>query len=61
MTPDRLTKLDVLLYALEGACTYRGIHSGALSDAEAEQVDADIAERQRRVTLAKLAPTHKEA
>ena len=55
----RLAHLDVLQYALEGACMRRGLYSGAMSDAEEEQIDADIAELQRRIKLAELAQARK--
>ena len=36
----RLSKLDLLEYALSGAVTERGLQSGNMSDSEEEQLDA---------------------
>ena len=55
----KLSKLDVLKYALDGACNYRGLYSSAMSDAEEIEVDADIAELKRRIKLVKIAEVRK--
>ncbi len=51
----RLSKLDLLEYALSGAVTERGLQSGNMSDSEEEQLDADIAEIEKRIKLVKYA------
>ena len=51
----RLSKLDLLEYALSGAVTERGVQSGNMSDSEEEQLDADIAEIEKRIKLVKYA------
>lgn len=39
---SRPSRLEILKYALEGARTERGVWSGAMGEAEEEQLDADI-------------------
>lgn len=50
-TRHRLSKLDLLDYALSGAVTERGLQLGNMTDKEEEQLDADIAEIERRIKL----------
>ena len=54
-----LSKLEVLQYALDGACTHRGLYMGAMDEEEEELVDKDIKELQRRVKLTKIAEERK--
>lgn len=49
----KLTKLDILEYALEGAVTRRGVVSGLMTEAEEDQLDKDIAELERRIAAEK--------
>lgn len=51
-TRYKLSKLDLLRYALDGARTYRGLYSGALTEREEYELDADIGEIKRRIKLA---------
>ena len=51
----RLSKLDLLEYALSGAVTERGLQSGNMTDSEEERLDADIAEIEKRIKLVKWA------
>jgi hypothetical protein len=54
----RLSRLDILEYALAGARTERGIYSGLMSEEEEGQLDEDIAEIERRIarTNRRMAP-----
>ena len=54
-----LSRMEVLQYALEGACTRRGIWSGAMDDYEEQELEDDIKELSRRIKLAKLAEERK--
>lgn len=48
----RLSKLDLLGYALRGACFDRGISAtDSMTDEEAEMLDKDIAEIERRIKI----------
>lgn len=51
----KLSKLELLEYALSGAVTERGLQSGNMTDSEEEHLDSDIAEIKRRIKLVKLA------
>lgn len=55
----RLSKLDLLQYALSGATTERGIFSGDMTEEEEDQLDRDIKEIERRIKLVKLAEDKK--
>jgi len=57
----KLSKLEILEYALDGACTERGLYSGAMSDEEEAHLDKVIAELQRRIHLVKVAEARKPA
>lgn len=59
-TLRKLTNLDVLEYALDGACNYRGLHSGALAELESAQIDADIKNLEMRVKLARQSAAMKD-
>jgi len=48
----RIPRLEVLHYALEGACTRRGVWSGAMDEDSAEELDKDIEELKRRIAAA---------
>lgn len=45
----RVSRLDILEYALEGAVTRRGVGSGHLSEEHMEKLAKDIAELERRI------------
>lgn len=47
----KLSKIGLLVYALTGALTIRGLNSGRLTGQEEDQLDADIAEIERRIKL----------
>jgi hypothetical protein len=51
----KLSKLELLEYALEGVITRRGTQSGSLTETEKDLLDSDIAEIKRRIKLVKLA------
>ena len=51
----KLSKLDLLEYALSGAVTERGLQSGNMTDSEEEHLNSDIAEIEKRIKLVKLA------
>lgn len=51
----KLSKMDLLEYALSGAINERGLWSGAMSEEEEEHLDSDIAEIEKRIKLVKLA------
>jgi hypothetical protein len=59
MKKHTLSKLEVLQYALEGACIRCGIYTGALSDSELAALQQDIAELQRRLKLVRIANQRK--
>lgn len=59
-TKHRLSKLDLLGYAHDGAVTQRGINSGSMSDEEADDLDRDIAEIERRIKLIEIANAQKQ-
>ena len=56
----RLSKLDLLEYALSGAVTERGLQSGNMTDSEEERLDAVIAEIEKRIKLVKWAEMRSE-
>ncbi len=60
MTRHKLPKLDLLDYALDGAVTRRGIGSGQMTDDEADDLDRDIAEIERRIKLVLIYAYRKE-
>ena len=45
----RLSRADILAYALEGALTRRGVMSGNLTDKEEDLLDKDIKEIELRI------------
>ena len=49
----RLSKVDVLKFALEGAVTRRGVQLGNMDEEEEEDLDKDIAELEKRLAKAK--------
>lgn len=51
----RLSKVDVLKFALEGAVTRRGVQMGSMDEEEEEELDKDIAELEKRLAKAKEA------
>lgn len=51
----RLSKLDLLEYALSGAVTERGLRSGGMDEEDEELLDKDIAEIEKRIKLVKWA------
>jgi hypothetical protein len=59
MARHRLSKADLLYYALDGARTVRGLYSGALTGEEERELDKDIAEIERRIKLVELAEERK--
>lgn len=48
----RVDKVQMLMYALEGAYTIRGVQSGNLSEREEDQLNADIEEIKVRLARA---------
>ena len=50
----KLSKLDLLEYALSGAVTERGLQSGNMTDSEEEHLNSNIAEIEKRIKLIKL-------
>ncbi len=60
MSKIRLTKLEILEYALEGAQTYRGLYSGQMDEEEEEQVDFDISSLQSKIERLKALEAKKE-
>lgn len=60
MTRHQLSKLDLLGYALMGACVTRNRWSDGLNDRETEKLHKDIAEIERRIKLVKAAEQRAE-
>jgi hypothetical protein len=56
----KLSKHDLLEYALEGALTRRGTQSGNMSWEYEDQLDRDIVEIERRIKLVDIAEARKE-
>lgn len=59
MNRHRLSKADLLQYALSGAVTERGLWSGAMTDEQADDLNKDIAEIERRIRLVEIAERRK--
>lgn len=58
---ERLSKLDVLRYALDGARTRRGLLCNFPDDSEeADELEADAKEIERRIKLVLIAQQRKE-
>ncbi len=55
----KLSKLDLLDYALDGAVTRRGIGSGRMTEDEADDLNRDIAEIERRIKIVLIATYRK--
>jgi hypothetical protein len=49
----RLTRPDLLDYALEGLITYRGVNSGRLDDDELDELEAHEKQIRQRIALIK--------
>lgn len=60
MAKHKLSKLDLLEYALDGATTRRGVQSGNLTEEEEDLLDGDIAEIERHIKLVKAAQQRAE-
>jgi hypothetical protein len=60
MPRHQLSKLEILEYALDGARTWRGLNAGNLSESEAELLDKDIKEIQRRIRIINSQQADKE-
>ena len=60
-TRHKLSKLDLLDYALDGAVTRRGLWSGQMTEDEADDLARDIAEIERRIKLTLIASHRKKA
>lgn len=56
----KLSKLDLLEYALEGAVTRRGVQCGSLEEDEEDTLDNAIEEIERRIKLVKIAAERKK-
>jgi len=50
----RLTRLEVLEFALDGAMTFHAIRTGSLTEEEEEFCERAIAELERRIKLSKI-------
>lgn len=58
-TRHKLSKLDLLDYALDGAVTRRGTFGDLMTEPEADDLDRDIAEIERRIKLVLVAAYRK--